>query len=151
LEVILDEYPAFHGPYSRSIRQCLECYKPVDEDNVDVKCPKCNYNVCGDKCANGKVHKTECEVMQRVGYRWEREIEREIEREREKEREREREREREGERETYPKPSLRRMMMHAAEYTQAISQTGRNQAAFGKEPAVFYPGLAYIVEKQFLS
>ena len=72
LEVILEEYPAFVGPYSRTAAQCLECFRPSRRGGDLERCARCGLPLCtdGERCASrGRLHQDECQVMQRAGYR----------------------------------------------------------------------------------
>ena len=71
LEVILEEYPAFVGPYSKTAAQCVECFRPWSSPKSGrERCAQCGLPVCGQECAKGRLHEVECAVMRRVGFRW---------------------------------------------------------------------------------
>lgn len=57
LELILIEEPAVVGPYSKSSIGCLQCFKKVDGT---YRCRRCQFPMCGDVCASGRLHETEC-------------------------------------------------------------------------------------------
>lgn len=69
LEVILEEYPITMGPYSKSLPQCLQCFKPFLKESECVRCSSCNFPVCDEDCENGSLHRIECEILRRAGFR----------------------------------------------------------------------------------
>ena len=69
MEVILEEYPTFVGPYSKSLKQCLQCFKPWSRSGGGQRCAGCNYLVCDERCARGERHRVECRIMQKAGFR----------------------------------------------------------------------------------
>ena len=70
MEVILEEYPAFVGPSSKTETQCVQCFLPWSSpESKKERCGKCNFAVCDEKCARGRLHEVEGAVMERVGFR----------------------------------------------------------------------------------
>ncbi|XP_014250343.1 protein msta-like [Cimex lectularius] len=48
---ILTELPLVFGPkFSSPTPQCLGCYQPLDLDNIEARCPKCNWPACSADC-----------------------------------------------------------------------------------------------------
>jgi len=61
-ELIFRESPAIVGPYSRTIPQCLECFKLL-QPNHTYRCSGCRFPMCDSTCANGRYHREECKIL----------------------------------------------------------------------------------------
>nr|XP_040573959.1 uncharacterized protein LOC121122947 [Lepeophtheirus salmonis] len=67
LEVILEDKAAVFGPNHDTKPVCLECLKPLnEEDHAD--CPNgCGYPLCNNQdCWNGPNHNIECEIFRNL-------------------------------------------------------------------------------------
>ena len=60
LELIMWDNAAAIGPKMGGPPVCLQCLKPVDGS---YRCENCKWPMCNKKCADGKVHKIECEIL----------------------------------------------------------------------------------------
>jgi len=67
-EVICVETPAIVGPYSRSLPQCLQCFRLLQPGH-EYWCAGCGYPMCGDLCSKGNYHKEECRVFMQAGLK----------------------------------------------------------------------------------
>ncbi|XP_077295843.1 SET domain-containing protein SmydA-8-like [Arctopsyche grandis] len=73
-EMIFKEKPAVLGPKIVSHPVCLSCYKRVKAEKqqngkIDFyKCTSCGWPMCNSECQSSKVHKEECELMNKRKY-----------------------------------------------------------------------------------
>lgn len=67
-EVILRKAPLVLGPKMASHALCLGCHKKLISEPV-YNCTKCGWPVCGKVCETSEMHKGECEVFEKGGYK----------------------------------------------------------------------------------
>ena len=66
-ELIFSERPAVVGPYSRSVPQCLQCFRMFGRGDLeDYRCTGCGYPMCGVECSQGNYHTEECQILARA-------------------------------------------------------------------------------------
>jgi len=63
LELVLWDTAVAVGPCADSVPVCLECFAKVDGTYF---CPKCKFPLCGEKCVDKKLHKSECEIFAKL-------------------------------------------------------------------------------------
>jgi len=63
LELVLWDTAAALGPCADSVPVCLECGDKVDGS---YQCPKCQFPLCGEKCADKRIHKAECQIFSKL-------------------------------------------------------------------------------------
>ena len=51
-ELIFDESPMVLGPKQLTVPVCLGCHKEITSNTPFVKCSRCNWPVCSQKCAD---------------------------------------------------------------------------------------------------
>ena len=64
-ELILRDQPIVQSPYTKTKPQCLQCARRVDGS---YRCRKCGFPMCDLTCANGDLHRVECQVLQEENF-----------------------------------------------------------------------------------
>jgi len=68
-QLIFDESPMVIGPKQLTKPVCLGCYKEITGTTPFVKCVRCNWPVCSQKCADTPCHDPECRATRAAGSR----------------------------------------------------------------------------------
>ena len=63
--LIMRECPVVVGPYTKTPRQCLQCFRKVDGC---FTCSSCGFPMCGEACSKGSCHAIECNVFSKCGW-----------------------------------------------------------------------------------
>ena len=66
-EVILTEVPITCGPKQYTAPVCLGCHKFVPLSGY--RCPRCDWPMCDEKCANSPLHRAECQVFSQANLK----------------------------------------------------------------------------------
>ena len=68
-ELIFDESPMVVGPKQLTVPVCLGCHKEITSTTPFIKCSRCNWPVCSQKCGDSPVHDGECRATRAAGAR----------------------------------------------------------------------------------
>ena len=61
-ELILYDRTLAYGPKMCSPVACLQCLKPLEKP-LGFRCPGCQWPMCNEKCARGRMHEEECPII----------------------------------------------------------------------------------------
>merc|ERR1711892_210123 len=68
-ELILNESPMVVGPRQLTKPVCLGCHKEITSTTPFIKCIRCNWPVCSERCQDSPQHDAECRATKAVGSR----------------------------------------------------------------------------------
>ena len=68
-ELIFDESPMVVGPKQLTVPVCLGCHKEITSTTPFIKCIRCNWPVCSQRCGDCPQHDPECRATRAAGAR----------------------------------------------------------------------------------
>jgi len=68
-ELIFTEAPMIIGPKQLTKPVCLGCHKEITSTTPFIKCIRCNWPVCSQKCMDSPMHDAECRATRAAGGR----------------------------------------------------------------------------------
>merc|ERR1712106_1014623 len=68
-ELILNESPMVVGPRQLTKPVCLGCHKEITSTTPFIKCIRCNWPVCSERCQDSPQHDAECRATKAAGSR----------------------------------------------------------------------------------
>ena len=67
-ELVLRDEPIVQSPYTKSSPQCLQCARKLDGTRRCRRCRRCGFPMCDLTCAQGELHRVECDILEEENF-----------------------------------------------------------------------------------